>query len=364
MNDNIIIDNILVSGYIRGQEYNLKLRIPQVITNTICCYCKQYIIQTLGVRHSTTCIDFQIFFPKTDCEQINVLNNDEKIIDIKSGSKHKLFLTSKGHVYGIGVNDSGQLGLGEHIKRVSTPTLVPIDDEIQSIACGKLHSLFLNKNGKLLICGFNYSGQLGITNEQAAEYNDDDESSNSNMYSSDTNNSDSDSDSDSNCESFLNYLTQCPCVFKPTYNKYFDDLNIRFKNINCGSHHSLCITTNGECFTFGENGFGNLGNGRINEWGTGDRIPYKIQLNKKFKECLCGTNYNILLTTNNEIVVFGANTKNQCSIQRQRQFESPYIISKRTEFGIFEDSFVEQIIHKNNKIMLLIDLYKRQLTNT
>ncbi len=60
MNDNIIIENILVCGYIRGQEYNLKLRIPQVITNTISCYSKEYIIEPIGVRHSITCIDFHV----------------------------------------------------------------------------------------------------------------------------------------------------------------------------------------------------------------------------------------------------------------------------------------------------------------
>eukprot|EP01084_Bolivina_argentea_P006697 12685_1 len=329
-----IITNILVCGYLREQQYNITLHIPEVITTLISFYCKKYIIQIIGSREqSIKCADFNVIIPKFNplqylekigCKQIYdiLFNKNDKIIDIASGSNHHLLLTLKGNVYGIGSNRCGQLGLKQNIKQIQTPMLIPFNDKIKAISCGKLHSLFINKYGKLLVCGYNYCGQLGII---PTDYSEDTAAN----IDSDSEYIDSDSDySDSDNNPFIN-LTQTQVIFQPIYNKYFEKLNIRFKAINCGLHSSLCITTNGECFTFGHNSLGNLGNGEISEWGTGTYMPYKLNLKDKFTKSACGKNYNILLNENNEIIVFGDNRHNQCSsMEEHKILANPYILSK------------------------------------
>lgn len=54
--------------------------------------------------------------------------------------------SDKGQVYVWGSNADGQLGLGEDIKAVSVPTILPLQESIASIACGYYHTVFLTGN--------------------------------------------------------------------------------------------------------------------------------------------------------------------------------------------------------------------------
>eukprot|EP01084_Bolivina_argentea_P120081 212863_1 len=96
-----------------------------------------------------------------------ITSNNDKIIDIKNGAEHTIFLTESGKVYSFGANSSGQCGLGKSVPNVSRLTLIEFvnNDKIISIECGKLHTLFINNKNELLVCGYNYSGQLGIKND-------------------------------------------------------------------------------------------------------------------------------------------------------------------------------------------------------
>ena len=98
---------------------------------------------------------------------INSSKIDGKVIDIKAGKYHSLFLTDKGHVYAIGNNRFGQLGLNSTYDLFSHD-IVQIEFEsdvfIVKIEAGDNHSLFLSKDGRLFANGDNTQGQLnGIT---------------------------------------------------------------------------------------------------------------------------------------------------------------------------------------------------------
>jgi hypothetical protein len=81
---------------------------------------------------------------------------------------HLFALTADGVAYGWGRNSSGQLGLG-HTEPVPTPAPLewlggasaPDADRLASAACGKAHSLFVTRAGKLWACGSNSFAQLG-----------------------------------------------------------------------------------------------------------------------------------------------------------------------------------------------------------
>eukprot|EP01084_Bolivina_argentea_P202749 346347_1 len=226
------IDNILVAGYLREYEQNSTIEVPHLVTSVISVYCKQYIIRTLGSNESTdsykpdaseasnilknNCTEYNTFVSNSTSIYANgslynlfrldsdhnkhahikniMSENVDQLIDIQSSETHTLFLTKKGNVYGIGKNDSGQLGLGVNIPEVNIPTLIPFKQKIKAIATGKLHSLFLNKDGKMLVCGYNYCGQLGIAANQMPPISVSD--TQSDVDQSDDSDTDSDSDSD------------------------------------------------------------------------------------------------------------------------------------------------------------------------
>ncbi len=82
---------------------------------------------------------------------------------IAIGNEHVLVLASDGRVFGYGMNECHQMGsagdiLGESLKAVE----VVKDKQIQAIATGSEHSVYLTEDGDVYTCGYSYSGALGV----------------------------------------------------------------------------------------------------------------------------------------------------------------------------------------------------------
>jgi len=83
------------------------------------------------------------------------------IKDVKTTTVSTLILTNDCNVYGWGINQYGELGLGHNIEITE---LTHITSNISKIDCGKNHSLLLNLDGTVYSCGSNNFGQLGLSN--------------------------------------------------------------------------------------------------------------------------------------------------------------------------------------------------------
>jgi alpha-tubulin suppressor-like RCC1 family protein len=86
------------------------------------------------------------------------------VTDIAAGSFHSLAVGGGGAVYTWGHNDYGQLGLGDHgssTKRL-VPTEVPGVNEVVAVAAGSYPSFVLSRDGTVMACGSNRTGQLGL----------------------------------------------------------------------------------------------------------------------------------------------------------------------------------------------------------
>lgn len=89
------------------------------------------------------------------------------VVELAAGTHHSLALTKDGKVYSFGRGDYGQLGLGSTVEH-NTPQLIPADhfaglqadDEIIRISTGQSHSLAWTKNGVGFAWGFGESLQL------------------------------------------------------------------------------------------------------------------------------------------------------------------------------------------------------------
>ncbi|MBX3095204.1 MAG: putative Ig domain-containing protein [Cryobacterium sp.] len=92
----------------------------------------------------------------------------DRVIQVSVGSEHALALTEQGTVLAWGRNESGQLGLGDTATR-GTPTIVPTSAfpglstaRIVAIsASGADHSLALSSSGQVFAWGWNGFGQVG-----------------------------------------------------------------------------------------------------------------------------------------------------------------------------------------------------------
>ena len=77
------------------------------------------------------------------------------IKDFDCGSKHSLFATLQGHVWGSGSNNYGQLGLGNRVTWdvISPPERIMELTDVVKVRAGLSHSLFLTKDGSVYACG-------------------------------------------------------------------------------------------------------------------------------------------------------------------------------------------------------------------
>jgi alpha-tubulin suppressor-like RCC1 family protein len=101
----------------------------------------------------------------TSFQQISLLDG-LNIHSINSGDRQSFFITNDGKVYGTGFNNKGQLGLGNDIS-YNTPQLISDISNltIASLSSGYRHTLFLTDDGKVYSCGLNDDGQLGLGND-------------------------------------------------------------------------------------------------------------------------------------------------------------------------------------------------------
>jgi alpha-tubulin suppressor-like RCC1 family protein len=85
------------------------------------------------------------------------------VTDIAAGGYHSLAVGEGGAVYTWGFNGYGQLGLGDHGDDTNrnVPTEVPGVNEVVAVAAGADHSFVLSRDGTVMACGDNRTGQLG-----------------------------------------------------------------------------------------------------------------------------------------------------------------------------------------------------------
>uniref|UniRef100_A0A8C7YEA9 Secretion regulating guanine nucleotide exchange factor n=1 Tax=Oryzias sinensis TaxID=183150 RepID=A0A8C7YEA9_9TELE len=81
---------------------------------------------------------------------------------VRGGGGHTAVITEGGEVFVCGQNHKGQLGIG-HCADIATFQICPIfNQRVTDVACGWDFSLLLTEGGKLLACGSNAFGQLGV----------------------------------------------------------------------------------------------------------------------------------------------------------------------------------------------------------
>jgi hypothetical protein len=158
--------------------------------------------------------------------------SEEKIIDIRCGSRHSILLTQSGKVYEYLVKNNERENSEKYIyfELKSFKNNSFANEKIVMISCGLAHSLALTESGRVFGWGWSGYGQLGVDVYRSSE----------------------------------------PIIIE------LNDLKI--KKISCGRNHSLLLSCDGHIYAFGYNRCGEVGNGTQIE----QRFPIKLELNNKF----------------------------------------------------------------------------------
>ena len=148
---------------------------------------------------------------------------DQKVVLIASGSNHSFALTATGKVVCWGLNNEGQLGLGDNETRDQPEVIEELSDKgVVQIAAGDSHTMVLTKTGSVFTFGEGLYGKLG----------------HGEIYSPHTKE------------------RTCP---RPKKVDYLEGRGVR--QISCGGQHSLAVTVTGKLYSWGQAGhFLGLGN--------------------------------------------------------------------------------------------------------
>jgi len=175
------------------------------------------------------------------------------ITAISGGEYFSLALKNDGAVYAWGFNDHGELGNGT-ITLSTTPVQVSGLTGITAIAGGDNHSLALKNDATVLAWGFNFVGQLGDNTIQTRK-----------------------------TPVAISGLTGV-------------------KAVAAGQGHSLALKTDGTVFAWGNNNAGELGIGTTD---VGSRVPVQVHNLTGVATITSGQSHVLALKTDGSIVVWG-----------------------------------------------------------
>ncbi|XP_043715887.1 ultraviolet-B receptor UVR8-like isoform X1 [Telopea speciosissima] len=222
-----------------------------------------------------------------------------RVTTVAAGGRHTLALSVSdiGQVWGWGYGGEGQLGLGSQIRMVSSPHPVPCIESsgygkdrsstaprgiinaegqvykvpgtyVKGIACGGRHSAVITDAGALLTFGWGLYGQCGRGST-------DDELSPA-------------------CVSAL--------------------LGIQIHGVAAGLWHTVCISVEGDVYTFGGNQFGQLGTG-ADQAETLPRLLDAPSLeNKHAKIVSCGARHSAVIAEDGKVFCWGWNKYGQLGL--------------------------------------------------
>lgn len=205
------------------------------------------------------------------------------IKEASCGEEHSCFISGSGHVYSIGNNSEGSLGIGDRtIPHTSSPRLVEslLSCYIQGVACGWRHTLAYSREGACFAWGLGEFGALGTGRVESQ--------------------------------------------WSPVRVKL--PRKLRVYGVSSGSRHSAVLCSNkhreGVLFIWGSGDSGQLGIGTTqNEIG-----PVELTETEQVKQVSLGTSHTLLLTVEGKVLATGDNSFGQLGVGNKENTTSPVAV--------------------------------------
>ena len=199
----------------------------------------------------------------------------DQVASIACGWRHALAVKVDGSVVGWGSGSYGQLGINGLPAKNSKATLpiTVLATDIVNVACGQMHSVFLDIHGRVFTMGLNKHGQLGMEPP-----------------------------------------TKCLKSSIPS----LIELPAPVDKISCGWHHTLVLTRDGELWGWGRSDHGQL----TNMYATGDNWidvpvrlswkPVRLQQSSTTEAMICGSEH-VLTISGGQAYAWGWNEHGNCT---------------------------------------------------
>lgn len=208
---------------------------------------------------------------------VREFTNASNWADINPGESHVLAVKADGTLWAWGRNQFGQLGLGDNIDR-NIPEQIGFDNDWVTIGCGGNQSFAIKTNGTLWAWGDNSSGQLGYGGTSNVP------------------------------------LNSTPVQVGTASN---------WLHVAAGNNFTLALNSSGGMFTWGNDAFGQLGNGTSSAVFT----PTQIEVNSKWIVIEAGADYAMAIKSNGSLFSWGKNQRGQLGNNSTSNASSPVAIS-------------------------------------
>jgi hypothetical protein len=237
-------------------------------------------VYSLGYNHSG-----QLGLEKYDhIDKFTLIPGLKNIIQISTANEHSLLLSQNGKIYSFGSGRNGQLGHGDCEERIR-PTLVPNINNVVQVSAGESTSLLLTKNGEIYAFGDNTYGKLGLA------------------------------------------IGDCKSQTVPTLipMEYFN--NSPIVQVSAGAYHSLALSIDGNVYSFGCGDSGRLGLGDNNDRNRPTLIPANYFNNQRVSHISAGVYFSLIVTENGQLYSFGDEFHQQLGIKENYRQNVPTLIN-------------------------------------
>lgn len=162
----------------------------------------------LGIDEPTEVRNSPVLVDKLPQKRVNV---------VSCGGNQTFVAVDQGEVYSWGEGKDGALGIGK-LQNAFAPQKVQVECLITKVDCGDRHTAMIDVTGKVLVCGANDHGQLGLGPVDPS----------------------------------------APQILVPREVPDFTDCA---KQVACGEQHTLILSVSGLVYSCGDNRTGQLGTG-------------------------------------------------------------------------------------------------------
>lgn len=247
-------------------------------------------------------------------QQFN-LNFGETISHLSIGRFYSMLVTTHGRVFTWGLNSSGQLGNGTLVDglvpaEITNQFNFDVLETVEKIYSGGSHAMLVTSTGRVFTWGLNDQGQLGD-----GTLND------------------------------ISVPTDITAQFNFSMGEYVSQINL-------GEQNSMLVTSLGRVFVWGDNFFGQIGDGTI----ISRNLPTDITINFNFLDNESahlidfGSKHAMLVSTLGRIFTWGRNNSGQLGDGTNISRRLPTLITDRFDFNELETI---SHIHLNNHSILI-----------